>query len=218
MVDSYDRSYIIMDLADYGSLDQYVNNGLLTCYTVHKIFWDLCAGLKYLHYNHIVHYDIGLQNVLIFSDTDNVSEDPIAEQDGQQQQQQQLDGYNIVAKWADFGVSRQYTTSDDHLLMKNQFGEDVANMCQMIHWLIGSIKGKSGIDCFILKHLVDHLKASPIDSIPDCLNLMPYLETNQTIQQLFSQYMASPELEFYRGRHFIDILYPYATRHRRYGL
>ncbi len=105
---SYDRLYLFMDFVDFGSLDSYLkrmsSKNLLLSEPQEKSWANqMSLGLQYLHQQNIIHGDIKLDNVLLFSGY-NENRDVI-----------------IVAKLCDFGLS-EYESSFAQLISEQYFG------------------------------------------------------------------------------------------------
>eukprot|EP00727_Mastigamoeba_balamuthi_P013534 m51a1_g8803 putative protein serine threonine (1991) ;mRNA; f:264859-274335 len=83
---SQDRTVLVMELAEFGSLGNLVHNKpeLLTRRLMRKIACDICQGMAYLHASAILHRDLKTENVLVFS----------------------LSESGVTAKVSDFGMSR----------------------------------------------------------------------------------------------------------------
>ena len=84
----HDRVYLIMDLADLGSMMDYLNKhcSKMNQQDMINMTRDCFKSIKYLHHNQIVHGDIHMGNVLIFTE-------------------ELAGGQNVVAKWVDFGLA-----------------------------------------------------------------------------------------------------------------
>ncbi|XP_054167623.1 uncharacterized protein LOC128964993 [Oppia nitens] len=203
---SYDRSYMLMDFAEYGSLDRYAEHCLLTGYSVSKIFWDLLAGLKYLHINHVIHGDISARNVLIFFEW-HQRPTPVTESIDTQSEPA------VTAKWADFGMAKQYpmnvTDPNEQWRMGSDMKKDVEDMCDMFDLMAYMIMANPLLryECPILAELTAYLRNIPSQELPVGLNMRPYLHTD--LSMLFIEHMNSPEMEYYSSRHFVDYILTY---------
>ena len=64
---SYDRTYIIMELADGGNLPDWMENHRIPVWQAVSIIRDVVRGLMYLHSIGISHHDLYTANVLMFN-------------------------------------------------------------------------------------------------------------------------------------------------------
>ena len=60
-----DVMFVLMELAELGSLEEYYENNVLSESTCRSLFRDLVMGIKHCHDNHVVHCDIHPQNLLL---------------------------------------------------------------------------------------------------------------------------------------------------------
>jgi serine/threonine protein kinase len=113
------RLYILMELADFGSLWDVLQefgraHRRLSEDMVNISFKQLTAGLKYLHDNGIVHRDIHSANVLVFKDDSNGK---------------------WILKFADFGVANVMRTNfspGSDILALGLIFEEIANSAEFI--------------------------------------------------------------------------------------
>lgn len=60
-----DVVFVVMEFAELGSLDEYIENNVLSESTCRCLFRDLITGIKHCHDNHVVHGDVHIQNLLL---------------------------------------------------------------------------------------------------------------------------------------------------------
>ncbi|KAG0226731.1 hypothetical protein BGW42_003455 [Actinomortierella wolfii] len=97
-----DRVYLIMELAEKGTLTKAINRGLLDWSAKTRLAHEIARGLEYIHQEGVLHRDLKSSNVLL--------------------------SRHMEAKLADFGLARVHSTVSTSLSMSSAGGKIIGTL------------------------------------------------------------------------------------------
>jgi len=130
--------FVIMELADKGTLKDYILNGKLSLDIKKHLLSESLNGLEYLHEMNIDHRDLSPDNILISSSTKNK--------------------FGITAKISDFGTSRVQSVSNKTVTkvigkpkyMAPEVVKNFENANKIVYEKSSDIFGFGTIICFVI--------------------------------------------------------------------